>query len=985
MTFRHSRFALLLTVVATTAVDAQTATASVSPAPAVFSIGQPPQWQLDASALGLVHPGDDDGSLRLVAGVRRPILNPLTGLLAARAEAYATLGSPTAGVRALAETQALGLAAGIDWSPADHRLATLLRFQTAVRRGGILGRGSMVRVDWLPALSSVGVGLSVPVGYALAGRTRPHTTAVSLSTVRPTDGGAPARASDAGELGDVVATLTAYSNAYSRRSEAAIRRDARGYVSTLARYDSLLRRSFSAALGNDAAGAHAARLARQVVFDQILVPIDSLFGQPKADGDALRPLRAAARATFSRVLVDSLRAADAARDRALASFDAWTGAIGDSFDALNHDAGDSRVVWLPLDLALTSDRYDDQAEVDSLVARMVGHPFTDQNALTYLRSADLPIEMARSIYAARDYHVLWTHDFTGRRENGAIDNVAYEMVADAYLPALTAAVKRYDSTGVLPTYVILQDQFFYEPRGNRLWMNILESPLTTSMSLPGDEAQREAHLRQRQDELRAAVAASVRLQRDARASGNAARWLGERVKVNVNIVEPSDFSFRSSHIIPNVTFTPDNVMRDHRKIVMYDLNERDPYRGAMLLMGVGVGEHYASATWEDRGYRVRGPATLDARRALRETLLRNGFTEDRIPIPLRAVESVKATEQASNTRAYVGRAIQVQNEVGFAQKSSSVARALMYDLALPGSVIIVPDPMWLSDAWAGMLAGAAARGCRVYIVAPAAANAPSPQSPLIAVQHEVIGRLLALRTSLGDPVRRANGDLRIGIFAAQSQIDDPAARIDEIRAGLRAAPWIRDVIPFDAHALAVLEQPTVVAATTDGSTTLARDIKPRAPQLHQKSQLVARPGAIAALLAQPGWEDAIRRSLQAQAQQTAKFADQLGYTNPDVDTTAARSNDAILRGYEQRIPAAERRRVSFYFSLGSQNQDPRGIVSDAEATLIVSGVQASVGLVDLFTLMARSTWISNTEELERYVPRPSGWMRWVAWRLRSTF
>jgi hypothetical protein len=978
-------FAPLFAVFAATA-DAQTAITPPGPPPAVFSIGQPPQWQFDASALGLVRERDDQGAARLIAGVRRPILNPLTGLLAARAEAYATLGSPTAGIRALAEIQALGLAAGIDWAPADRRVATLLRFQTAIRRGGIVGHGSMVRVDWLPALSSVGVGLSVPVGNPLAGRTRPRTTAVSLATVRTTADaeGVPARV-DAGELGDVVATLSAYSNAYSGRSAGVIRTDPRGFASTLVRYDSLLRRAFSTALANDAAGARAARLARQTVFEQVLVPIDSLFGQPKADGDALGPLRAAARARFARVLTDSLRAPADARGRALASFDAWTSAIADSYDALSRDAGDSRVVWLPLNLALTPDRYDDQAEVDSLVARMVGHPFTDQNALTYLRSSDLPIEIARSIYAARDYHVLWTHDFTGRRETGAIDNIAYEMVADAYLPALTAAVKRYDSTGVLPTYIILQDQFFYEPRDNRIWMNILESPLTASMALPGDEAQREEHLRRRQAELRAAVAASARLQRDARTSGTPARWLAERVKVHVNIVEPSDFSFRSSYIIPGVPFTPDNVMRDHRKIVMYDLNERDPYRGALLLMGVGIGEHYASATWEDRGYRVRGPATLDARRALREALLRNGFTESRMPLPLRAAESVKATEQAANTRAYVGRAIQVQNEVGFAQKSSSVARALLYDLALPGSVIIVPDPMWLSDTWAGMLAGAAARGCHVYIIAPAAANAPSPQAPLMAVQHEVIGRLLTLQDSLGGPVRRAGGDLRIGIFAAQAQINDATGRINEIRAGLRAAPWIRDVVPFDARALAVLEEPAVVAATGNGSTTLARDIKPRAPQLHQKSQLVARPGAIAALLAQPGWEDAIRRSLQAQAQQTTKFADQLGYTNPDVDTAAARGNDAILRGYEQRVPAAERHRVSFYFSLGSQNEDPRGIVSDAEATLIVSGVQASVGLVDLFTLMARSTWITNTEELERYVPRPSGWMRWLAWRLRSTF
>ncbi|MND04633.1 hypothetical protein D3C83_249960 [compost metagenome] len=51
------------------------------------------------------------------------------------------------------------------------------------------------------------------------------------------------------------------------------------------------------------------------------------------------------------------------------------------------------------------------------------------------------MEIARTIFATRDYHVLWTHDFAGRRFSGAIDNLGYSMVADVYLPALTAAVE----------------------------------------------------------------------------------------------------------------------------------------------------------------------------------------------------------------------------------------------------------------------------------------------------------------------------------------------------------------------------------------------------------------------------------------------------------------------------------------------------------------------------------------------------------------
>src|SRR5688500_17575745 len=130
-------------------------------------------------------------------------------------------------------------------------------------------------------------------------------------------------------------------------------------------------------------------------------------------------------------------------------------------------------------------------------------------------------------------------------------------------------------------------------------------------------------------------------------------------------------------------------MRDHRKLVFYDVTEADPFRGATIVMGVGVGEHYASPTWEDRGYRVRGKAGLEARDAARRALLANGMRERDIPFPLRSTkpaggagrftaDGALANEGDPGNRSddrYVGRALQVHNEVGFAAKESSVARA----------------------------------------------------------------------------------------------------------------------------------------------------------------------------------------------------------------------------------------------------------------------------------------------------------------------
>jgi hypothetical protein len=63
--------------------------------------------------------------------------------------------------------------------------------------------------------------------------------------------------------------------------------------------------------------------------------------------------------------------------------------------------------------------------------------------------------------------------------------------------------------------------------------------------------------------------------------------------------------------------------------------------------------------------------------------------------------------------------------------------------------------------------------------------------------------------------------------------------------------------------------------------------------------------------------------------------------------------------------------------------DDRGLMSDGEATLIVSGPQAAAGLADLFYMMARTTWVERPAELERLLPRPSSLMSKFAYWIRA--
>jgi hypothetical protein len=317
----------------------------------------------------------------------------------------------------------------------------------------------------------------------------------------------------------------------------------------------------------------------------------------------------------------------------------------------------------------------------------------------------------------------------------------------------------------------------------------------------------------------------------------------------------------------------------------------------------------------------------------------------------------------------VARVLQVENDAGFGEKDASVARAMLYSLAAPGSVIIVPDPLWISQTWVGMLAGAAARGSTVAIIGPAFANNPNPERPIVSLEREVLHRLIVLRNDLARRPHPPGTGLRIGVYAARAPATDIAGRTEEVREGLRRAPWIREVIPFNAEALGVLDRATTAASEVDASRPpLAVDDEPRAPQLHQKTQFIARPGAIAALVGQPGWEDALARALRMQAEETVRLSDAIGSESPPADRAVVRTTDMLLEGYERSLSDAERKRISFFLALGSMNHDPRGLMLDGEASVIVSGFQASAGLVDLFYLMARTTWVENDAEIDRLVP-----------------
>ena len=62
--------------------------------------------------------------------------------------------------------------------------------------------------------------------------------------------------------------------------------------------------------------------------------------------------------------------------------------------------------------------------------------------------------------------------------------------------------------------------------------------------------------------------------------------------------------------------------------------------------------------------------------------------------------------------------LQVHNATGDGPKPTNVVKAELYELMPPGSHLYIPDSLWNSPFWAGMLRGVAARLQGLPVVVP---------------------------------------------------------------------------------------------------------------------------------------------------------------------------------------------------------------------------------------------------------------------------
>jgi phosphatidylserine/phosphatidylglycerophosphate/cardiolipin synthase-like enzyme len=632
--------------------------------------------------------------------------------------------------------------------------------------------------------------------------------------------------------------------------------------------------------------------------------------------------------------------------------------------------GDGRYGWLPLQFALLPEEYDGQAELNRLLARLAGRPFVGGNRLAYVAGSQFRATLRRQLASARHYHVLWIHDFPGVIDGGRPDSVAFNATL-AYLQALTAAARAYDARARFPQYYIFLDQHYYDARGSRMWMNILERPLRERIELPAGSEGMVAALTAQQDSLRAAVGASAKLQEAARARGG--RWLERVVKVHVNITHPADPSFVSSHMVLGLPFVPDNIARDHRKLAFMDLSVDDPNAGSAILAGVGVGENYADPTWDDRALAISGPAALALLEEVKRLLQRNGFSDDELPAALRIDDGTLARRQPVD--ALTTGVLIASNDVGFGVKAASAVQMGLLTLMPAGSLMYIPDSIWTSMIYASELVVAALRGCHVRIVAPSLANAPSAAAPTMARTWDLFTRLLEIELGLKATLASRHGDFRVGFYQRHARLDDPAGLLREVADGLERESWLQGELGLTGASPALRRLADSLGQRPQGFGRAIQDTLRRAPRLHAKTQLFLSGPAWRGLLA----EERLRPLLRAEVLPT------LGLQLPMDDVGMPVGSDelmALAARTAERLPVDGEGAASMFLTVGSQNKDLRSMLLDGEMKAVVAGPKALIGLLEFVYIMGLSRFPDSQEELEQLMPAWSEKTRSLAYKIR---
>ncbi len=961
------------------------------------ALGQPARRRLGLGPLLGYDYLNDRTEARFFLNAEGRVAMPQFGLLDMNLEGAIDLDNHGVGTALGAYMKVPYIRVGVERDFDEGRYDLVLSAQGSIRRGGMFHHGERFRLDYSPTRPRIQLGFVFHTPWTRYRSTRPFRRHLDLPEGKPplaisadasrvaTD--ELARVEHAIEWLDRLLTPNVTPHGYystkgyqhfERQLDTILehhRLPGHSFNAEDSTYHAMLELVFTRTAGGEPeVGRALANTARRVLFEELVVPFNRQFGRARRP-DGLGGLARLAQGQFDQaVRKGGLSLDEPGQLAARESFRRIVGRIDSVMRVASKRWGDTALAWMPLNYGLRPDERDSQDEIESIVGRLVGNPFTSGNSVNYVLNDQFHPLLRQTIRNTREFHVLWIHDFRGLNSLREEDRVAWTQVARGYIDAMTAAIEALDrgERQDLPVYVVFLDEHYYQVNASRRLITLLER-LSTAETPP----MKSPALRQEIDgalgRLRDAMRASPELAR------RGPEYVRRRVRVQVHITYPMDPAFAG-----------DILMRDHRKIAFCDVTEEDPTSGCAIFTGQGVGEHYQGPDWEDRSLVLRGPELVKLKIAARRLLRSQGFDEEEIPRCLRARPYPANEDSVRNRldeRGWSAHALTAMNETGWGPKPATVLKAALYNLMPPGGSLVAPDSLWTSDFWAGTFIAAALRGCRVYVIAPSAEHAPSNSLPTLGLMHETLAVLLEASRRIHRDLLASGGELRVGLYTRTSDVNDMRALLASLLEVSRNRALTFPALRFHRDVVRALEAEYDTLETSyKGPAHPWSAEGPNHAQIHLKAQFFASREGLG-ILTRPEWGPILSRYLAIRRRQTSapdedieSISDALMIPAGDEGSTARSILVAHADSLRQAGGAAEDR-VFYFATVGSHNQDRRSMLLDGEVLVAISGGAALTTALDFACLVATATWPRTAAELDAYFPESPGLMkrvrRWI--------
>jgi len=338
-----------------------------------------------------------------------------------------------------------------------------------------------------------------------------------------------------------------------------------------------------------------------------------------------------------------------------------------------------------------------------------------------------------------------------------------------------------------------------------------------------------------------------------------------------------------------------------------------------------------------------------------------------------------SSKERHEHRAADARALIVENSIGYGDKYSTLVHSVLYSLVPPGTTMILPDSLWLGEYWAGLVIGAAARGCHVYIIAPSEKNAPSPGSVQMWRMKVIISRLLSIQIRAAEIIEMNGGILRIGIYNREADVGNVEEVLRETIESYEQYEFLREEFPIDDKTFDVLED-VADELEAEGYQPLApaEDKKARLVNIHRKTRFFASQEALTKFARSPTAEDVLRREIDLFIRSSLE-------ENPGnvFEIEVMEVMYPLITEYNALRRSGSLKNDILFYSVGSMNHDPRGMALDGEVSYLISGPWALWGYIDALFLLAQVEWVSSEEELETYLPGKSERMRRLGHWIRN--